>query len=97
MTARNPLPLAAGSGSLSLASTVTLSLLAGMVLVLSLAVVLIVDSSHPGLGLLASIVITVLVNGLVFLLAPFLMDWMQQGLYKTRWVSLVEIERKSRT
>ncbi|MCS7293424.1 MAG: M48 family metalloprotease [Gloeomargarita sp. SKYBB_i_bin120] len=97
MTARNPLPLAAGSGSLSLASTVTLSLLAGMVLVLSLAVVLIVDSSHPELGLLASIVITVLVNGLVFLLAPFSMDWMQQGLYKTRWVSLVEIERKSRT
>ncbi|MCS6782198.1 MAG: hypothetical protein RMI89_04730 [Gloeomargarita sp. SKYBB_i_bin120] len=55
MTARNSLPLAAGSGSLTLVSiVVTLSLLAGMVLVLSLAVSLIIDSSYLGLGLLAS-------------------------------------------
>ncbi len=96
MTSRTPIPLAAGVGSLILASTVTLGLLLGMVLVLGLAVIFILDSSNPALGLLAAIVITILFNGVVFFLAPFLMDWVQQGLYQTQWVSLVEIERQSR-
>ncbi|MEN9218560.1 MAG: M48 family metalloprotease [Gloeomargarita sp. DG_2_bins_126] len=96
MTARRPLPLAAGIGNLTLASTVTLGLLLGMVFVLGLAVFLIIDSSNPALGLLAAIISTVLFNGVVFFLSPYVMDWVQQGLYQTRWVSLVDIERQSR-
>ncbi|MEN9213796.1 MAG: zinc metalloprotease HtpX [Gloeomargarita sp. DG02_4_bins_56] len=96
MTARRPLPLAAGIGNLALASTVTLGLLLGMVFVLGLAFFLIIDSSNPALGLLAAIIITILFNGVVFFLSPYLMDWVQQGLYRTRWVSLIDIERQSR-
>ncbi|APB34781.1 peptidase M48 Ste24p [Gloeomargarita lithophora Alchichica-D10] len=96
MTSRTPIPLAAGVGSLVLASTVTLGLLLGMVLVLGLAVILILDSSHPALGFFAAIVITILFNAIVFFLSPYLMDWVQWGLYQTRWVSLTDIERQSR-
>jgi len=96
MTARNPLPLAAGIGNLTLASTVTVSLLLGMVFVLGLAVMLIVDSADPVMGLLKAIVATIVVNSIVFFLAPYIMDMIQGGLYQTRWISLVDIERQSR-
>jgi len=66
MTARNPLPLAAGIGNLTLASTVTVSLLLGMVFVLGLAVMLIVDSADPVIGLLKAIITTIVVNSIVF-------------------------------
>ena len=97
MTARrNPLPLAAGIGNLTVASTVTVSLLLGMVLVLGLAVLLIVDSANPGMGLLKAIIITIVFNGIVFFLAPYIMDGIQGSFYRTRWVSLIDIERQSR-
>lgn len=70
MTARNPLPLAAGIGNLTLASTVTVSLLLGMVFVLGLAVMLIVDSADPVMGLFKAIITTIVVNSIVFFLAP---------------------------
>jgi Zn-dependent protease with chaperone function len=96
MTSRHPLPLAVGIGNLTVASTVTLTLLLGMVLVLGLAVLLIVDSTHPGRGLLIAIIITIVFNGIFFFLAPYIMDVIQSSFYRTRWVSLVDIERHSR-
>jgi Zn-dependent protease with chaperone function len=96
MTARNPLPLAAGIGNLTLASTVTVGLLLGMVFVLGLAVLLIIDSADPAMGLFKAIVTTIVVNSIVFFLAPYIMDMIQGGLYQTRWISLVDIERQSR-
>ncbi|NER32476.1 MAG: M48 family metalloprotease [Oscillatoria sp. SIO1A7] len=83
------------AGSLALASTVTISLLFGMVLVLSLALILIVGSDNPGTGLQMSIAITIAVNLGMFFLSPWIMDFIQGGLYRTRWVSLKEIERYS--
>ncbi len=96
MIARNPLPLAAGIGNLALASTVTLGLLVGMVFTLGFAVLLIIDSADPAKGLLEAMVLTIFVNGIVFFLAPYVMDLIQRSFYRTRWVSLVDIERQSR-
>jgi Zn-dependent protease with chaperone function len=83
------------AGSLALASTVTLSLLGGMVLCLSLALVLILSSDTPGTGLVIALVITLLFNLAAFFISPWIMDLTQQWLYKTRWVNLSEITRKS--
>lgn len=89
------LKLAAHAGNLARASGITLALLAGMVFSLVLAVLLILDQSNPLLGLGISLGVTVLVNSLVFFLAPWVMDWMQSLLYHTRWVSLTDISKRS--
>jgi Zn-dependent protease with chaperone function len=83
------------TGNLFLASGITLSLLFGMVMVLALSLLLIQDSQNPTLGLMIAIVITILFNGIVFLVAPFIMDIVQRLLYGTQWVSLSQIERQS--
>jgi Zn-dependent protease with chaperone function len=82
-------------GNLALASTVTLGLLGGMVFALFVALVFILGSENPGLGLLIAIGLTVLFNTVVFFLSPFLMDLTQHWLYGTRWVSLDDIRRHS--
>jgi Zn-dependent protease with chaperone function len=89
------LPLAGVAGNLALASFVTISLLFGMVLVLSLALVFIIGSDNPTTGLAISVAITLIFNVAAFFLSPFLMDLTQSWLYKTRWVSLTEVERQS--
>ena len=89
------LPLAGVAGNLALASFVTISLLFGMVLVLSLAVVFIIGSDNPTTGLAISVAITLIFNVAAFFLSPFLMDLTQSWLYKTRWVSLTDVERQS--
>ena len=71
-------------GNLALASTVTLGLLGGMVFALFVALVFVLGSENPGLGLLIAIVLTVLFNTVVFFLSPFLMDLTQRWLYGTR-------------
>ena len=81
--------------SLKFASGFTLMLLLGMVLVLSLGLCLIIDSNNPGLGLIISIAVTLVFNGVTFLLSPMMMDLTQRWLYKTRWVNLAEIQRHS--
>ena len=83
------------AGSLTLASTVTLSLIGGMVLVLSLATVLILNSENPQGGLVLAIAITVAFNVLIFFLSPWLMDISQRFLYQTKWVDLDTIRRRS--
>jgi len=85
----------AGGGKLILASTVTLSLLFGMVLALLLAVIFIVQSPNPTVGLAIAIAITVAFNLLSFFFSPILMDLMQRFLYGTQWVSITDIESKS--
>ena len=89
------LTIASVAGNLALASGVTVSLLVGMVLVLSLALVFILDSHNPTTGLAIALAITVIFNIAGFFLSPFLMDLTQRWLYNTRWVSLDEVARQS--
>lgn len=84
-----------GAGNLALASGVTISLLFGIVLVLILGITLISGSDNPIAGLGMAVAIAVVFNLVVFFLAPFIMDMTQHWLYKTRWVSLEEIARRS--
>ncbi len=85
----------AGGGNLIFASLLTLILLFGMVLALSLALILILESPNPTQGLIIAVGITVAFNFAAFFLSPYLMDFTQKWLYKTHWVSLVDIEQKS--
>jgi Zn-dependent protease with chaperone function len=84
-----------GAGNLALASGVTIGLLFGIVLVLILGITLISGSDNPIAGLGMAVAIAVVFNLVVFFLAPFIMDITQHWLYKTRWVSLEEIARRS--
>ncbi|MEL4895070.1 zinc metalloprotease HtpX [Crocosphaera sp. Alani8] len=81
--------------NLKFASGFTIILLLGMVLSLSLGVFLIFDSSHPFLGLIISVVVTLVFNGVTFFVSPVIMDFSQKWLYQTRWVNLAEIKRSS--
>lgn len=81
--------------SLNFASGVTIILLLGMVLSLCLSVFLIFDSQHPFLGLMISLAVTLVFNGVTFFVSPMIMDFTQQWLYQTRWVNLAEIKRYS--
>lgn len=85
----------AGGGNLIWASGVTLILLFGIVLALSLAVIFILESPNPTQGLISAVVLTIAFNLLAFFFSPYLMDLTQQWLYKTRWISLVDLEAKS--
>ncbi len=89
------LAIASFAGSLALASTVTLSLIGGMVLALSLALVLIVNSDNPVTGLLVAIAITLVFNLATFFISPWIMDLVQKWLYKTRWIDLATVAKKS--
>ncbi len=81
--------------NLVLASGVTITMLFGMVLALSLASVLILNSPDPVVGLSIALPITLIFNIAAFFLSPYLMDLTQNWLYHTRWVSLAEIESLS--
>lgn len=81
--------------NLVLASGVTITMLFGMVLALSLASVLILNSPDPVVGLSIALTITLIFNIAAFFLSPYLMDLTQNWLYDTRWVSLAEIESLS--
>ncbi|MDJ0731314.1 MAG: zinc metalloprotease HtpX [Crocosphaera sp.] len=81
--------------NLKFASSFTIILLLGMVLSLCLGVFLIFDSQHPLLGLMISVAVTLVFNGVTFFLSPLIMDFTQKWLYKTRWVNLAEIKRHS--
>ena len=89
------LMIARFAGSLALASTVTLSLLGGMVLVLCLASLLILNSEHPGTGLVVSIAITLIFSIAAFFISPWIMDAVQKWLYKTHWIDLATIRQRS--
>ncbi|NJN09806.1 MAG: M48 family metalloprotease [Richelia sp. RM1_1_1] len=89
------LAMAGVGGNLALASTVTISLMSGMVLVLGLAIIFILGSDNPTVGLGIAIAITLIFNVAAFFLSPFLMDLTQNWLYKTRWVELAEVENLS--
>ena len=82
-------------GNLVLASGVTIIMLFGMVLALSLALVFIINSPDPVVGLAIALPITLIFNIAAFFLSPYLMDLTQNWLYNTRWVSLAEIESLS--
>lgn len=97
---RNPsgsvrLMLTAVGGNLLIASTLTLTLMGGMVFALIMAFIFIQDSTNPGQGLVIAIVLTILFNLVSFFISPWIMDLIQQWLYKTRWVNLDEIGRYS--
>ncbi len=83
------------SGNLAWASTITLSLLFGMVLVLILAITLINNDNNPTNHFFLVIFYTLLINIAIFIAAPCLMDFINWLMYKTRWVTITEIEEKS--
>ncbi len=89
------LAIASFAGNLSLASGVTISLLAGMLFVLALALGLILESGNAAAMWILVIGLTILFNGLMFFVSPFIMDLTQRWLYRTRWVSLEDIRRSS--
>ncbi|OKH37297.1 peptidase M48 [[Phormidium ambiguum] IAM M-71] len=89
------LAMAGVAGNLAFASMITMTLLFGMVFVLALAVVFIYNSENPGLGLGIAIAFTLIFNLAAFFLSPFIMDLTQSWLYKTRWIDLAELKRKS--
>ncbi|WP_013323123.1 M48 family metalloprotease [Gloeothece verrucosa] len=84
------------AGGLALASTVTISLLFGMLFVTSLSLIFILESNDPALGLIISITLTIVFSLVSFFLSPVIMDWVQAGLYGTRWVSLTELRHYSK-
>jgi Zn-dependent protease with chaperone function len=83
------------AANLSLASGVTIFLLFGMILVTALNLLLIQGEENPTAGLVSALLITLIFNLAVFLIAPLIMDLVQNWLYGTRWVSLSEVERLS--
>ncbi|CAN1209961.1 zinc metalloprotease HtpX [Tumidithrix helvetica PCC 7403] len=89
------LAIAKVAGNLALASGVTIALLFGMVLALCSALLLIVKSGNPALGLGIALVITIAFNAIAFFVSPWIMDLVQNWLYHTKWVSIEELERRS--
>jgi len=87
--------LASFAGNLTMSAGVTLSLLFGMVFVLALAVFGTLEGGFSFGSFLSAVLLTLAFNALIFFLSPWLMDWIQQSLYGTQWVSLAEIERRS--
>jgi len=83
------------AGNLALASSITIALLVGIVFSLVTATIFIVNSPNPILGFGVAVIITVLVNAIIFFVSPWIMDLTQGWLYHTRWVNLAEIERLS--
>jgi len=83
------------AGNLALASGVTIALLVGIVFSLVTATIFIVNSPNPLLGFGVAVIVTVLINAIIFFVSPWIMDLVQGWLYHTRWVSLEEIERHS--
>ena len=64
-------------------------------LALSLSSVLILNSPAPVVGLSSALPITLIFNIAAFFRSPYLMDFTQNLLYHTPWVSLAEIESLS--
>jgi Zn-dependent protease with chaperone function len=83
------------SANLSAASASTIGLLAGMVLALCLALILVVNNSNPLGGLITAIIITLAFNAIAFFVSPWIMDRTQEWFYQTRWVTIADIERYS--
>ncbi|MFN9857388.1 MAG: zinc metalloprotease HtpX, partial [Pseudanabaena sp.] len=71
------------------------ALLVGIVFSLVTATIFIVNSPNPILGFGVAVIVTVLVNAIIFFVSPWIMDLTQGWLYHTRWVNLAEIERLS--
>jgi Zn-dependent protease with chaperone function len=89
------LVLSSFAGNLTVAAGLTLGLLFGMVFVLALAVFGTLEGGLSFGSFLLSVLLALAFNALVFFLSPWVMDWIQQSLYGTQWVSLGEIERRS--
>jgi len=83
------------AGNLALASSVTIALLVGIVFSLVTATIFIVNSPNPILGFGTAVIVTVIVNAIIFFVSPWIMDLTQGWLYHTRWVSIEEIDRLS--
>ncbi|MCA6502724.1 MAG: zinc metalloprotease HtpX [Pseudanabaena sp.] len=83
------------AGNLVLASSITIALLAGIVFSLVTATIFIVNSPDPVLGFGVAVLVTIVVNAIIFFVSPWIMDLTQGWLYHTRWVKIEEIERLS--
>ncbi len=83
------------AGNLALASSITIALLVGIVFSLVTATIFIVNSPNPILGFGVAVIVTIVVNAIIFFVSPWIMDLTQGWLYHTRWVKIEEIERLS--
>ena len=83
------------AGNLALASSVTIALLVGIVFSLVTAVIFIVNSPNPILGFGVAVLVTLVVNAIIFFVSPWIMDLTQGWLYHTRWVKIEDIARLS--
>jgi Zn-dependent protease with chaperone function len=81
--------------NLALASSITIALLVGIVFSLVTATIFIVNSPNPILGFGTAVIVTIIVNAIIFFVSPWIMDLTQGCLYHTRWVKIEEIERLS--
>ena len=84
------------AGNLALASSITHDRpTCGDCLSPVMATIFIVNSPDPILGFGVAVIVTLLVNAIIFFVSPWIMDLTQGWLYHTRWVNLAEIERLS--
>ncbi len=83
------------AGNLALASSVTIALLVGIVFSLVTAIIFIVNSPNPILGFGVAVLVTLVVNAIIFFVSPWIMDLTQGWLYHTRWVKIEDIARLS--
>ena len=89
------LSVAKVAGNLALASGITIVLLAGIVFAFATATIFIINKPNPTLGLGLAVLITLLINGIMFLISPWIMDLTQSWLYQTQWVTIAKLETLS--
>jgi Zn-dependent protease with chaperone function len=89
------LALAIPNHSLIVAQVGTIMAINAVILAIFSVLIRIIGFKSPVTILIPAFVLTCLVNGVVFFLAPLFIDWTQKRLYRIRWVSLAEIKRDS--
>jgi Zn-dependent protease with chaperone function len=81
--------------NLTITAIATVGLCVGMVLLVCLALMLVVNRENPLGNLISAIVITIIFGTTTFFISPWILDRIQEWFYKTRWVTLADIERYS--
>lgn len=89
------LSLAIPNHSLLTAQALTLITINAAIFALFSVFARIIGVVNPLINLIIALILTGLVNGVSFFLAPIIIDWTQKRLYRIRWVSLAEIKRDS--
>jgi Zn-dependent protease with chaperone function len=89
------LSLAIPKNRLIIAKILTIASFYVTTISLFFVIILLLNTVHLLTGFIITFVVTCLLSGFIFFLAPNLIDWTQKRLYRVRWVSLAEIKRDS--